>query len=157
MRGEIVLFDEQHGEPAPRGIACDSRAVDAAADDEQIVSCPFPQFCHSLTSFPDLGMAASACIGKRSELAMFVFENLSNIFEKVKRMTRAPRFRAAQAVSARGYARRYYDEKCEEVDDARIRMVRCGGGGCARDRMRGRGGIRRAAALGAAGAMRRAG
>ena len=36
MAGEIVFLDEQHLEPAPRRVARDRRAVDAAADDEEI-------------------------------------------------------------------------------------------------------------------------
>jgi hypothetical protein len=38
MGGEVVLLDEQHREPTPRGIASDAGTVDAAADDEHVVS-----------------------------------------------------------------------------------------------------------------------
>src|SRR6187397_2636850 len=37
MRSEIVLLDQQHGKPATRGVARDPCAVDAAADDQQVV------------------------------------------------------------------------------------------------------------------------
>src|SRR6266700_2669568 len=37
-RGEIVLLGEQHLQAAPRGVARDARAVDAAADDEKVVA-----------------------------------------------------------------------------------------------------------------------
>ncbi|CAH2791410.1 MAG: hypothetical protein PPHEINF_3350 [uncultured Paraburkholderia sp.] len=37
MRRQIVLFAQQHGEPAAGRIARDARAVDPAAHDEQIV------------------------------------------------------------------------------------------------------------------------
>jgi hypothetical protein len=37
VRGEIVLFAKQHGEPAPSRVTRDARAVDPAAHDEQIV------------------------------------------------------------------------------------------------------------------------
>src|SRR6185437_9987220 len=36
VRGEIVLFDEQHRQSAPGSVARDARAVDAAADHEQV-------------------------------------------------------------------------------------------------------------------------
>ena len=36
VRGEIVLLTQHHPEAVTRGIACDARAVDAAADDQQI-------------------------------------------------------------------------------------------------------------------------
>ena len=36
-RGEIVLLGEQHLEPAAGGVARDARAVDAAADDGDVV------------------------------------------------------------------------------------------------------------------------
>ena len=35
-RGEIVLFGQQHGKAAARGVARDAGAVDAAADDEEV-------------------------------------------------------------------------------------------------------------------------
>ena len=35
--GEIIFLDEQDLEPPPRRIARDPRAVDAAADDEEVV------------------------------------------------------------------------------------------------------------------------
>ena len=35
-RGEVVLLDQQHLEPAAGGVARDARAVDAGADDEEI-------------------------------------------------------------------------------------------------------------------------
>jgi hypothetical protein len=38
MRGQIVLFAEQHRQAATGRIACDPCAVDSAANDEQIVS-----------------------------------------------------------------------------------------------------------------------
>src|SRR2546430_5823975 len=37
LRGKIALLDQQHLQAAPGGIARNSRAVDAAADDQQIV------------------------------------------------------------------------------------------------------------------------
>jgi hypothetical protein len=36
VRGEVVLFAQQHRKAATRGVARDARAVDAAAYDEQI-------------------------------------------------------------------------------------------------------------------------
>ena len=38
--GEIVLLDQQHAQPAAGGVARDAGAVDAAADDGEIVSRP---------------------------------------------------------------------------------------------------------------------
>jgi len=37
MRGKIVALDQQHFQPPARRIACDSDAIDAAADDGQII------------------------------------------------------------------------------------------------------------------------
>ena len=42
VRGEIVLLDQQNRESAPGGVARDARAVDAAADDEQVVEVASP-------------------------------------------------------------------------------------------------------------------
>ncbi len=38
VRGQVVLFDQQHGQAAPRGVTRDARAIDPAAHHEQIVS-----------------------------------------------------------------------------------------------------------------------
>src|SRR5262249_56035732 len=38
VHAEIVLFHEEDGESPPGGVACDAHAVDAAADDQQIVA-----------------------------------------------------------------------------------------------------------------------
>ena len=45
-RGEVVLFDQQHREAAAGGVARDAGAVDAGADDEEIVRLPL---------LPDMG------------------------------------------------------------------------------------------------------
>ena len=39
VRCEVVSFREQHLQPTPRGIARDAGAIDAAADNGQIVDC----------------------------------------------------------------------------------------------------------------------
>ena len=36
VRGQIVTLDEKHREAAARGVARDARAVDAAADDQEV-------------------------------------------------------------------------------------------------------------------------
>ena len=36
MQGKVALFGQPHGKAAPCGITGDSRAVDPAADDEQV-------------------------------------------------------------------------------------------------------------------------
>jgi hypothetical protein len=35
-RSEIILLDQEHSDPAPGGVARDSGAIDAAADDSKI-------------------------------------------------------------------------------------------------------------------------
>jgi len=37
MRGQVVLFTEQHIEPTPGGVARDTGSVDAAANDQNVV------------------------------------------------------------------------------------------------------------------------
>ena len=46
MAGEIVLLDQQHAEPAPGRVARDRRAVDAAADDEEVEGVHGPSYRH---------------------------------------------------------------------------------------------------------------
>jgi hypothetical protein len=69
MRGEIVLLDEQHGQTASRGVACDTRAIDPATHDEQIVPA-------ALRHLPCLLCPPMPCGYRRNKtnLSMFVCE-----------------------------------------------------------------------------------
>src|SRR2546427_692055 len=58
-RCEIVLLDEQHLQAAPGGIARDSRAVDAAADDQEVVVLGVHAGVDSTRDFPHRGALAS--------------------------------------------------------------------------------------------------
>jgi hypothetical protein len=64
VRGEVVLFAQQHGEPAAGRVAGDARAVDAAAYDEQVERGVLRHEC-ALMSDVTVGFAGLSLTGSR--------------------------------------------------------------------------------------------